>query len=78
MTGLPGLITFSACSTNTEKPNILFIMADDHAAQAIGAYQSHLARLNPTPTLDKLAHEGVLFNNCFVYFFSVHVIFLYC
>jgi len=41
-------------------------MADDHAAQAIGAYQSHLARLNPTPTLDKLANEGILFTNCFV------------
>jgi uncharacterized sulfatase len=66
MTGLPVLITISVCSAYAEKPNILFIMSDDHAAQAIGAYGSHLARLNPTPTLDKLAHEGVLFANCFV------------
>ena len=35
-----------------KKPNILFIMSDDHTAQAIGAYGSRLAPLNPTPTID--------------------------
>jgi arylsulfatase A-like enzyme len=43
-------------------PNILFIMSDDHAAHAIGAYGS---RVNATPNLDKLAAEGVRFENCF-------------
>jgi uncharacterized sulfatase len=66
MTGLQGLLAISTCPANAQRPNILFIMSDDHAAQAIGAYDSHLARLNPTPTLDQLAHEGILFNNCFV------------
>ena len=48
-----------------EKPNILFIMSDDHAAHAIGAYGSRLAKLNPTPTLDRLAREGALLTNVF-------------
>ncbi|MBI9017308.1 MAG: sulfatase [Phycisphaerae bacterium] len=40
-------------------------MSDDHAATAIGAYGSRLAKLNPTPTIDKLASEGMLMENCF-------------
>jgi len=44
------------------RPNILFIMSDDHAAHAIGAYGS---RLNRTPNLDRLASGGVRFANCF-------------
>ncbi len=48
-----------------KRPNILFIMSDDHAAPAIGAYGKRLARLNPTPNLDKLATNGLLFENCF-------------
>ena len=47
------------------KPNILFIMSDDHTSQAFGVYGSRLAALNPTPTIDRLAHEGILFENCF-------------
>ncbi len=50
-----------------QQPNILFIMSDDHAAHAIGAYGSRLAPLNPTPTLDALAGEGMLFENCYVH-----------
>jgi len=48
------------------RPNILFIMSDDHAAHAVGAYRSRLAKLNPTPVIDTLAQEGILFENCFV------------
>jgi arylsulfatase A-like enzyme len=44
------------------RPNILFIMSDDHAAHAISAYGS---RINQTPHLDRLAKEGVRLNNCF-------------
>jgi arylsulfatase A-like enzyme len=47
-------------------PNIIYIMSDDHTAHAIGAYGGRLAKLNPTPTLDRLAKEGMLFGNCFV------------
>ncbi len=44
-------------------PNILFIMTDDHAAHAISAYGS---KINQTPNMDRLAREGMLFNNSFV------------
>ncbi|MEM9365462.1 MAG: sulfatase [Planctomycetota bacterium] len=47
------------------RPNILYIMSDDHAAHGIGAYRGRRASLNPTPTLDRLAGEGVLLENCF-------------
>ena len=47
------------------KPNILFIMSDDHCARAIGAYGSRLADLDPTPNIDKLASEGMIFSNVF-------------
>jgi arylsulfatase A-like enzyme len=46
----------------TRRPNILFIMADDHASQAIGCYGS---RLNRTPGIDRIAREGIRFDNCF-------------
>jgi arylsulfatase A-like enzyme len=42
-------------------PNILYIMADDHAAHAIGAYGS---RINRTPNIDRIAQQGVRFDNC--------------
>ncbi len=44
------------------RPNILFIMSDDHAAHAISAYQS---RINQTPHIDRIAREGMRFDNCF-------------
>ena len=46
----------------SERPNIIFIMTDDHAAHAIGAYGS---RVNQTPHLDRLAREGALFTSVF-------------
>ena len=48
-----------------KKPNILFIMSDDHAAHAISAYGGRLAKIAPTPNLDRLAKEGALFKNAF-------------
>jgi arylsulfatase A-like enzyme len=44
------------------QPNIIFIMSDDHAAHAIGAYGS---KVNQTPHLDRLAKEGMLLTNVF-------------
>src|SRR6516162_3189357 len=44
------------------RPNILYIMADDHAAHAISAYGS---RINKTPNLDRIATEGLRLENCF-------------
>lgn len=65
-------ITFSCNKSSTKevktqtKPNIIYIMSDDHTTQAFGVYGSRLAGLNPTPTLDKIANEGIIFDNCFV------------
>ena len=46
----------------SKKPNILFIMADDHASQAMSCYGS---RINRTPGLDRVAKEGIRFESCF-------------
>lgn len=48
-----------------ERPNILFIMSDDHTAHAISAYGGRLAEVAPTPNIDRLASEGALFKNAF-------------
>ena len=45
------------------KPNIIFIMSDDHAYQAISAYGSNLIE---TPHIDRLAKEGMKFTNACV------------
>ncbi len=45
-----------------KRPNILYIMADDHAAHALSCYGS---RINRTPNLDRLASQGVRFDNAF-------------
>ena len=60
---LLALVLFAVPAAATERPNILFIMTDDHAAHAISAYGS---RVNHTPHLDRLAREGMLFRNAFV------------
>ncbi|MDE0099188.1 MAG: sulfatase, partial [Truepera sp.] len=44
------------------RPNILFIMSDDHAAHALGCYGS---RINRTPQIDRIATGGMRFDNCF-------------
>ena len=49
--------------TIEEKPNIIFIMSDDHAYQAISAYNSGLVK---TPNIDKIANQGIKFNKAFV------------
>lgn len=46
-----------------QRPNIVFIMSDDHAYQAISAYGYGI---NNTPNIDRLARQGVLFRNAFV------------
>ena len=58
---LSGILTLDQAPSN--RPNILFIMTDDHAAHAISAYGS---KINKTPHLDKLAGEGIRLDRCFV------------
>ena len=54
-----------ATAANPDRPNILFIMSDDHTAQAVGAYATTLKSLDPTPTIDTLAESGIVFENAF-------------
>jgi len=62
------LVLFATASAPTrptpalDRPNIIFVMTDDHAAHAIGAYGS---RVNHTPNIDRLAREGALLRNVF-------------
>ena len=51
--------------TENSPPNILFVFSDDHATHAIGAYDGWLKSVNPTPHIDQLAEEGILFENSF-------------
>lgn len=61
------LILVSACTGNqqepSERPNIVFIMTDDHSYQTLSAYDD---RFIETPNLDRIAEEGVKFVNSFV------------
>lgn len=56
------LTSFVAANEAGRRPNILFIMADDHAAHAISAYGSRLIR---TANIDRIAQEGMRLENCF-------------
>lgn len=58
-------LALGTIQAETPRPNIPFIMSDDHAAHAIGAYGGRVAELNPTPTLDRLASEGTRLTNVF-------------
>jgi len=55
-------LAFALGQSSTNRPNILFIMSDDHAAHAISAYGS---KVNQTPNMDRLAKAGMRFDNCF-------------
>ncbi len=61
MLALPFLIRGTAAAAG-QRPNILFIMTDDHAAHAISCYGS---KVNRTPNLDRIANEGMRFDRCF-------------
>jgi arylsulfatase A-like enzyme len=63
---LPGAVRSASAA---ERPNILFIFADDHSLQAIGAYrtrlQSFVNRHNLTPHLNRLAADGAVFERSY-------------
>jgi len=52
-------------SENYKRPNIVYIMADDHAEQAISAYGHPISQIAPTPNIDRIANDGALFKNNF-------------
>ena len=65
-----GLSTISpplfAQKTVQQRPNIIYIMSDDHAYQAISAYGGPLKDFAPTPNIDRIAANGMRFNRCLV------------
>ncbi len=66
---LLALLVLVGCAEATKeeepekRPNIIFMMSDDHAYQAISAYSNHLIE---TPNIDRLAKEGMIFTNACV------------
>ncbi|MCC6125069.1 MAG: sulfatase [Pirellulales bacterium] len=56
------LLAAAALPAAPTRPNILYIMADDHGYQALSCYGSKIIQ---TPNLDRLAKEGMRFDNCF-------------
>jgi len=56
----------SPAAAEAARPNIVFIFSDDHAYQAISAYGDRLAKAAPTPNLDRIAREGMLFRGACV------------
>lgn len=56
----------AADDAKSQRPNIVWIFADDHAYQAIGAYGGRLEPLNLTPNIDRLAKEGMIFQRAYV------------
>jgi arylsulfatase A-like enzyme len=46
------------------RPNILYIMSDDHSVNSIGAYNKWLSPYAKTPNIDRLANEGIVLTNC--------------
>src|ERR1700722_11002774 len=55
-------IAFAAEPASPQRPNIVYIMSDDHAAHALSCYGS---KINQTPNLDRIASAGIRFTNCF-------------
>ena len=64
---LANILFLTACGTkNPERPNIVFIMCDDHSFQTISAYGHPISQLAPTPNIDRLARSGMRFERAYV------------
>lgn len=57
--------TLASRADANERPNILFLFSDDHAVKSISAYGGPLAKVAPTPNIDRIAKEGAVFLNSF-------------
>jgi len=68
LVGLGAIFSQNAVPQNAvrQRPNIIYIMSDDHAYQAISAYGGILKDAAPTPNIDRIARDGMRFNRCLV------------
>ena len=65
---LIGVLMFTSCvsrQTESERPNILFILSDDHTSQAWGIYGGILSDYVKNENIKRLANEGCVLDNCF-------------
>ncbi len=62
---LTALLFLTAPLRAGERPNILFIMSDDHTSQAFRSYNSRLSDHAPTPNIQRLAQQGAVATNVF-------------
>ena len=62
----PRALCAEPLAISRRRPNILFIMSDDHAAPAISCYGSWLSKTARTPNIDRIATAGMRMTNCFV------------
>ena len=65
LTALTGSSLFAQPASG-KWPNIIYIMSDDHAYQAISAYRGVLNAMAPTPNIDRIAIDGMRFDRCLV------------
>src|SRR3546814_13811001 len=63
---LPLAFVAAAGAQPAARPNIVYIMSDDHAYQAISAYGSPVSKLAPTPNIDRISKNGANFTPSFV------------
>ena len=63
MTAVSALSSLASCQRADRRPNIVFIMTDDHTAQMMSCFDNRHVH---TPNLDRIAEDGVRFTNAFV------------
>jgi arylsulfatase A-like enzyme len=56
------MASHASAAAAATRPNILFIMSDDHAAHAMSCYSGVI---NQTPFMDRIAKEGMRLDRCF-------------
>ncbi|MBN1673015.1 MAG: sulfatase [Kiritimatiellae bacterium] len=57
---------YGLCAEAANRPNIVWLFADDHGYQAIGAYGGRFEKENLTPNIDRIARAGMTFDRCYV------------
>ena len=65
VTSKSGIDSAETKSDRNKKPNIIFILSDDHTTNAISAYGSIYEEIAPTPNIDRIAKEGAILKNTF-------------
>lgn len=63
MIGILCLLAVRMAAQDKERPNIIFIMSDDHARQAMSIYGHPIGKVAPTPNIDRIGEEGAVFYN---------------